>query len=701
MRRLTHGTDRRGQRALRATALLTLLTALLIAPATAGAATSGGLKQLAGSAGCLSGAATPPSGCGSVRGLGTDTGETVMTKDGKNVYVASHSKDAIVAFDRNASTGKLTQKSSITGCFTTDASVVTSDGCSLASSNTAALDQVDGLAVSADGTSLYATTLPGDLSTFKRASDGTLTYVNTFSLGGGSGTNSLPAITVSPDDKTVYAAGAGGYGGILWIFFRTTAAGTSHGDLSEYDCIAVSVCSRQVPNMQIPSDLAVTPDNKQLILAGGEQCCTWAVVGFDRVTSGATLGDLDAGTAATADHCITGTTVSNCTTRSGQLYPRGLSIPNNRDIYVAGYYSLTAIQRNASTNVLSPQPASDFCSAYTGSGFTGCVEPRTCDVVCGGRGIAASHDGLNVYTSSESGGSMLSFNRNSSNGAFSQITNPLGCLSAAAVAGCNRLQNGSAIHSVVAEPGNRFVYGAGAGQVFSFAVDHAPVCQNVGTSTTNNASVTVNLSCSDPDGDALTYEKVTDPSHGTLAGISGNQVSYGPQPGTTGTDSFQYRARGAGVASDPATASINVSNPPAPPPPPAPGPGPSGITTLPSTTSINSLAFPKYTKIVNLAVKNLVAGTTVTVTCKTKKKKQQKKGCPYKRKRVTTTGARAKLNLRKPFKNKKLPVGAKITITIAAPGFIGKQIQYTVRKRKIPSTRVLCVPPGGKAARCA
>ena len=89
------------------------------------------------------------------------------------------------------------------------------------------------------------------------------------------------------------------------------------------------------------------------------------------------------------------------------------------------------------------------------------------------------------------------------------------------------------------------------------------------------------------------------------------------------------------------------------------------------------------------------------VTCKTKKKKQQKKGCPYKSKRFTTSGARAKLNLRKPFAKKRMPVGTKITITITAPGFLGKQIQYTTRSGKIPKSRVRCLSAGGKAGSCA
>ena len=120
-------------------------------------------------------------------------------------------------------------------------------------------------------------------------------------------------------------------------------------------------------------------------------------------------------------------------------------------------------------------------------------------------------------------------------------------------------------------------------------------------------------------------------------------------------------------------------------------PPPPVVTTVPSTASINSLGFKKFTKLLNLSAKNLPAGATVVVTCKTKKKGQQKKGCPYKSKRFTTSGGRGTLNLRKPFAKKKVPVGAKITITITAPGFLGKRIQYTIRAGKIPKSCVRCL----------
>ena len=118
----------------------------------------------------------------------------------------------------------------------------------------------------------------------------------------------------------------------------------------------------------------------------------------------------------------------------------------------------------------------------------------------------------------------------------------------------------------------------------------------------------------------------------------------------------------------------------------------------------NWLAFPAgFTKVTNLSVNNLLAGTTVRVTCKTKgkSKKKQKKGCAYKSKRFTTSGSRAKLNLLKPFRKKRIPLGTKITITVTVPGQIGKRFQYTMRKGKIPKKQLRCISPDGKISTCS
>lgn len=76
---------------------------------------SGALTQLYGVAGCISANAIP--GCGTGRGL---TGADVVTvsPDGRNVYVGAFVGDAIATFNRDMATGALTQPADETGCLT-------------------------------------------------------------------------------------------------------------------------------------------------------------------------------------------------------------------------------------------------------------------------------------------------------------------------------------------------------------------------------------------------------------------------------------------------------------------------------------------------------------------------------------------------------------------------------------------------------
>ncbi len=81
----------------------------------------GSLAQLPGKAGCLVDRSTgargskAPKGCRRVRALGgpapfLGSNAIAISPDGRNVYVASSSSDAIAVFTRNARTGKLTQR---------------------------------------------------------------------------------------------------------------------------------------------------------------------------------------------------------------------------------------------------------------------------------------------------------------------------------------------------------------------------------------------------------------------------------------------------------------------------------------------------------------------------------------------------------------------------------------------------------------
>ena len=70
------------------------------------------------------------------------------------------------------------------------------------------------------------------------------------------------------------------------------------------------------------------------------------------------------------------------------------------------------------------------------------------------------------------------------------------------------------------------------------------------------------LTCTDPDGDALTLSIVDEPSKGTLGAISGDAVTYTPDAGEFGADSFTYRASDGTAESAPATVSITITRAP-------------------------------------------------------------------------------------------------------------------------------------------
>ena len=129
---------------------------------------------------------------------------------------------------------------------------------------------------------------------------------------------------------------------------------------------------------------------------------------------------------------------------------------------------------------------------------------------------------------------------------------------------------------------------------------------------------------------------------------------------------------------------LTPERPPSPhtPPPPPPPPGhhpPAQRPILSATVGHSALAFRAFTRFQRLVVNNVPAKARVKVTC-------TKRGCKVKT--YKTTKAKRKLNLIKQFRKRRLKVGAKVRITITAPGYIGKRITFTIRRRKLPSAKL-------------
>ena len=119
---------------------------LTLALVSGGAAFLGELTQLGGTDGCVR--ETPVAGdCADGFAL-VGAFSVAVSRDGKNVYVASATSDAVAVFARDKLTGKLLQLGSQGGC-------VSETGTGGLCANGKALDGAQSVAVSPDGKHVY------------------------------------------------------------------------------------------------------------------------------------------------------------------------------------------------------------------------------------------------------------------------------------------------------------------------------------------------------------------------------------------------------------------------------------------------------------------------------------------------------------------------------------------------------------------
>jgi DNA-binding beta-propeller fold protein YncE len=116
---------------------------------------TGELTQLAGANGCVNQAGSD--GCTDGRALDGAT-SVVVSPDGENVYVGSAASGGIAIFNRNTSSGVLSQSAGAAGCINEDGS----DGCTDGNEQTAGVQNVE---VAADGKALYAVSQTRDAVT--------------------------------------------------------------------------------------------------------------------------------------------------------------------------------------------------------------------------------------------------------------------------------------------------------------------------------------------------------------------------------------------------------------------------------------------------------------------------------------------------------------------------------------------------------
>ena len=107
---------------------------------------------------------------------------------------------------------------------------------------------------------------------------------------------------------------------------------------------------------------------------------------------------------------------------------------------------------------------------------------------------------------------------------------------------------------------------------------------------------------------------------------------------------------------------------------------------------------PAYTAVRNLVVNGAFSGANVVVIC-------QGRGCPFAKRATSLTrgkrcGRKAKrscvapgtLDLTASFAGRHLAVGARISVSIVSPGWVGKSYRFTVRARRGPRVQIGSLP---------
>jgi DNA-binding beta-propeller fold protein YncE len=218
--------------------------------------TTGVLVQKAGTDGCINNDGTQ--GCfdgRSVGGIGA-----VLSGDQKNIYELGGVTLAV--FDRNTTTGVLTQKAGAAGCF----GAAPADGCTPTTADPSGRQ----LAISGDGKNLYTPTSASGVLVFDRnTADGALTLKPTtqgcLTQSGGGVCTTVPqlgpteAVALSPNSQQLYLTHSNG----IVTFARNTTTGT----LAFRGCIndAGNLGCSNGRNVSGMIYMAVSPDGEDLV----------------------------------------------------------------------------------------------------------------------------------------------------------------------------------------------------------------------------------------------------------------------------------------------------------------------------------------------------------------------------------------------------------------------------------------------------
>ena len=349
----------------------------------------GSLTQLASPDDCIAETITsgPPSPCGAQTGHGIaqPTG-LAISPDGKYVYAIDQVGQDIAVFAR-AADGSLSEPNGANSCVQ-DAT----DGGTECSGTATGLGRVDAVVISPDGNNLYTGSgqSPGTIAEFARNEDGSLTQLatpnnciqeqdgsTTCGTETGVGIGEVASLAVSPDGTSLYATSFGPAGAVAEFARNADGSLTQLGNGN--DCIAEqgssTGCSGQGNGLDGAEGVAVSPDGADVYVATGQgDCCASDVAEFARSSSDGSLTQL-----ASPDNCIEDTGGSDCGNETGTGLGGGhLAVsPDGMSVYATGAEDIAELSRVPVLLTLTVSLAGSGTGAVSdGTGAIAC--PSTC-----------------------------------------------------------------------------------------------------------------------------------------------------------------------------------------------------------------------------------------------------------------------------------------------------------------------------------
>lgn len=514
------------------TSALLLVTGL--AAVRAGAVTTGGTTPLPPPTGCLESFDTHPA-CAQLRGSSSPL-SVAVTPDGRHAYAGDSGH--LLAFDRNLTTGRLTQKAGATGCYGAVG------GCSPLPFD---LNLVDNLVVSPDGRHLY--TLAANTSVarmFTIASDGSLTPGPCY--GPGAGCTPVRAVqqptdlALSPDGQYVYVASPAIGIAVLARSATTGALTQLAGPGGCYTYTGAEGCT--LDSWLGGARSVATPTPTGVVVVDG----TGVVASYERGVAGV----------LNRAGCLA---VSNpgCSPSVAQLDGVATLAAVGDRVYVGTPEALVTIARGAGGTLAYRSCLGPDIGCTPVRGF----QPRA--------GLTVSRSGSSVlagpslYAPTFEPGRLLAFAR-TGNG-LAQVQGPGGCRASGTVPpGCTGTPGVGTFGGLTLSRDGRSVHVASfagsSAAVTTLRVDTAaPSCSAGQARVRRNRPATLRLRCRDADGDPIRISIVRKPHRGKLGAVNQarDTVRYTPRRGFVGRTRFTFRATSTnGVAGAPATFRITV-----------------------------------------------------------------------------------------------------------------------------------------------